>query len=342
MVPLTLLAMHGQGPTALATPGGHAFEMLFGFALALVAGYLLGPQPAPRLMTLFALWLLARGAHLTAPETLYPVASNAAFALLLAWHLVPKMLAAKKWRNQAIAPLLGLLCAAAGSVGVAAFLGQSTIEHWLLRESVQLFALLMLFMGGRVLGPAVAGEFDRQGLRQEARLQPGLEGALILLVAAAFAISALPFAIPVAGLLLVAAGIIATVRLMRWRIWHCGTRPDLICLAAGYAWLALGLVLFGLAKLTGQYHSAALHVITVGGLGTLATGVMARVALQKARRNPSATPEIVLIAALMAIATLARAGAGIGFAPVALLWTAAGGWSLGFLLLTRLLAACRV
>src|SRR5690606_41473169 len=46
-------------PPGLATPYGHAHELLFGFALAVVAGYLLGPQP-PRLTLLLAAWALAR------------------------------------------------------------------------------------------------------------------------------------------------------------------------------------------------------------------------------------------------------------------------------------------
>src|SRR5690606_5055871 len=36
MIPLAILARYGYGPAALATPTGHAFEMLFGFAPALI------------------------------------------------------------------------------------------------------------------------------------------------------------------------------------------------------------------------------------------------------------------------------------------------------------------
>src|SRR5690606_42159102 len=39
---------------------GHAHEMLFGFALAVVAGYVLGPQPKTTTLSLVALWSLAR------------------------------------------------------------------------------------------------------------------------------------------------------------------------------------------------------------------------------------------------------------------------------------------
>lgn len=59
MVPLSLLALyHGWAVVQLATPAAHAREMLFGFALAVIAGYLLGPVPRRQLAVLVALWLL--------------------------------------------------------------------------------------------------------------------------------------------------------------------------------------------------------------------------------------------------------------------------------------------
>src|SRR5512139_2359703 len=67
MVPLAMLARHGYGPEALTAPSGHAFEMLFGFALALIAGYLLGPMPRQRLVLFLFFWLLARAMGLIDP-----------------------------------------------------------------------------------------------------------------------------------------------------------------------------------------------------------------------------------------------------------------------------------
>jgi len=52
---------------AFATPAGHAHELLFGFALAVVAGYLVKRVSGRRLTRLFVLWLLARGSYLLLP-----------------------------------------------------------------------------------------------------------------------------------------------------------------------------------------------------------------------------------------------------------------------------------
>ena len=92
----------------------------------------------------------------------------------------------------------------------------------------------------------------------------------------------------VAGAALVAAGLLAALRIARWRLWALRGRPDLLCLAAGYAWLAVGLVLFGAAHsgvaMAGQ-QALALHVITIGSLGTLTLNVMAMTRLLKLRRS---------------------------------------------------------
>ena len=56
-------------------------------------------------------------------------------------------------------------------------------------------------------------------------------------------------------------------------------RRDLLCLAAGYAWLAAGLVAFGLSE-----DTRLMHLITVGALGTLTFNVMALSWLLRARR----------------------------------------------------------
>ncbi|MBX3640515.1 MAG: NnrS family protein [Nitrosomonas sp.] len=339
MVPLAMLARHGYGPAALATPTGHAFEMLFGFAPALIAGYLLGPMPRRRLVLFLFFWLLARIMGLIALAGWLTVVSNAVFVALLAWHLLPRLWVAKKWRNRTLVPLLGLICA---MTIVIAWIGQFDhygLQRYLLIESVQLFALLMLFMGGRMLAPAAAGEFYRQGMELEARVQPHIEAGLIVTVAAAFVLA--PVAASVSGALLIVSGMLAGIRLIRWQLWHCLARPDLICLGLGYGWLALGLILLGIAKLNdGDYFSTAVHAITVGALGTLATNVIVRVTLLHVKQYPSRIPQITTMTSIMTIAAITRIGADFSVHREMLLAIAAIAWSTSFLFALFILLNC--
>jgi uncharacterized protein involved in response to NO len=292
-------------------PRSHAHEMLLGFALAVVAGNQLGVVPPRRVATMLVAWAAARTAFLVAPASLATAALNAAFAALLAFHVAPRLLgAAKKWRNRALPAVLISLCAAAAAWQFA----EVTLA------TVALFALLMLFMGGRIIAPAVAGQLYRQGKRLDARVQPRIEAALIVAGFAAAIALAAGARVPAAAAL-AAAGSIAAVRLARWRLWLLRGRRDLLCLAAGYAWLAFGLLVFGAALAAGRHESAALHLITVGALGSLTLNVMAQSWLLKARRDPSRSLAIVAGTVLVGFATVFRVFGVL--APAAACWSAA-------------------
>ncbi len=205
-----------------------------------------------------------------------------------------------------------------------------------------LLALLMLFMGGRIIAPAVAGQFHKQGMDLEARVQPRIEGALIIAMGAAILLAPLPGAGLATAVALGAAGVLAAVRLLRWRLWELAGRPDLLCLGAGYGWLAIGLLLLAVAAAADSYRVAALHVITVGALGSLSIGIMARVRLQRNKADPAKSTEIVICTVLIGIAAATRLAAGLGIGDSAmLLWLAALSWALAFLLLARLLYSLR-
>ena len=107
VLPASVCSMLGTigGFPGIATPAGHAHEMLFGFALAVVAGNQLGPKTRSSLVLLMALWLIARVAFLFFPGGALAMGANAGFPALLAWHLAPRLFgSAKKWRNQSYPP----------------------------------------------------------------------------------------------------------------------------------------------------------------------------------------------------------------------------------------------
>ncbi|HKJ95343.1 MAG TPA: NnrS family protein [Gammaproteobacteria bacterium] len=322
---------------AFASPIGHAHELLFGFALAVVAGYLINRTSAARLGALFVLWLSARASYLLLPGSLIALAANVSFAATLAWLVVPQFLkGAKKWRNKAIAPLLLALCSVLALFHAAALFSAPWLRYLALQESVLLFALLMLFMGGRIIAPAAAGAIQRAGGHLEARVQPRIEGALMVTMALCILLAAVPGGRFIAGILAWIAAVLAMIRLARWRLWSARRRPDLWCLGLGYAWLVAGLGLLGTAWSTGLLPAnTAFHAVTVGALGTLTTGVMARVRLTRAKHDPAGSATIVPMAATVTAAALARL---LLPGDPAALTMAAGLWSLAYGLLVALLA----
>lgn len=340
VLPWSVLAMIGivPGPASLATPFGHAHEMLVGYALAVVAGNQLGVLSAWRLRILAASWMLARVAYVASPGPIAWVL-DIAFAAALALHVVPRLFrAAKKLRNQALPAILTALCVGAIASDLTAILAGTATTHAIVTAVVLLLAALMLFMGGRIIAPAAAGQLYRQGGSLAARVQPSIEAGIIAAMAVAVVSALTPNLVLVLRLACAAAGGLAVVRLLRWRLWNCIGRFDLQCLGVGYAWLAVGLVAIATAA-TGSFRTAALHVVTVGALGTLTFNVMANTMLVRARRSPADDPRLVWGTALIGLATACRvAAAFISGHSIDVLAAAAACWSGAFFVLIALFA----
>lgn len=341
------LSVHGMlggswAPPGLSNPSAHAHELLFGYALAVVTGFLVNRLSMRRMLLLALLWVAGRVTFLALPGNSLALAANLGFALAVAGTAAPRfMKAAKKWRNRVIAPLILAICATA-AVSQTAIFGGAAILTWLaLSEAVLLFALLMLFFGGRLIAPAAAGAIEAVGGRLTARVQPRVEGALLILMGAALLCNPFPGLRVPTGAILIAAGALALVRLLRWRLWACRARPDLLCLGVGYAWLSLGLILLGLDRTVGigTVGAGTTHAITVGALGTLTTNVMLRTRLLRLRKPPVAIAGwLIAITTLLALATIARILAG-GEAIV--LAMAAGLWCTALTLCLALLSRHR-
>lgn len=345
-VALWALALAGfvPAPPGLTTPAGHAHELLFGYALAVVAGYLLGPQPMRITLVLLALWALARVTFLLWPGSVWAAVSATLFAAGVAIKVVPRFShAAKKWRNRSVAPLVAALALVATAAAAAIGMSTVVVVYGLLIEAVLLLAALLFFMGGRILAPALAGHVRRHGGFLPVVVQPALEGAVLIALAAALLLQPLPFATSqrLAGALALLAGLLTMLRLLRWRPWLARTQPDLLLLMIGYGWLALGLMLIGCGLLIGwPARAVGVHALTVGALGTLTVAVMARTRLLYRFRDANLAPAAHVAAVLMSVAALARVApglSGIGGGFIAWQLTAALGWCLAQLLLVPVL-----
>ncbi|MCS4504615.1 NnrS family protein [Arhodomonas aquaeolei] len=327
VVPLSVHALTGGSALlpGLATSTGHAHEMLFGFALAVVAGFTINRIRRPVLAALLTFWLAGRLAFLAAPGGTVALLANGLFAsAVVVLAAPPFMRAAKKWRNRATGPLLIAIALAAVLTQVSDVAELSGPEHVVLREAVVLLAVLMLFMGGRLIAPAAAGHLRLQGAVLSARVQPRLEGALLLLGGIAVLLRAVPGAHVAAGGVLLLVAATAGLRLGRWRLWRCLDRHDLILLGAGYAWLALGLALLGAAWVTGSpMPTTALHAVTVGALGTLTITVMARARRIAMKRQTAFMPDIVLAVLLVGVAAVLRLTLPAWWTAASLLWSLA-------------------
>ncbi len=311
-VPLWALAWAGLLPWPAGEPlAYHAHEMVMGYGLGVVGGFLFTKVNRPALALAFSVWLAARLVGVLA------VPASAATAMLaLAFPLCvfvfagwPFMRAARTAHNMIFGPLLGTFMLAElvyqlGALGLVA-----DGERRGIMLAVGLLALLMLVMGGRVIPASTAGVVRDKGGFLPQRVQPWLEwtgiAGLIVATAADVAMT-LPL---LGGIGSAVAGISALVRLARWKTHWTLDVPAMWSLHLGYVWLGLGLLTKGAAQALGWLPVAdALHGITVGALGTLSLAMMMRTVLQRrgltVRFSAAATAAITLVsvAAIMRLA----------------------------------------
>lgn len=299
---MALLVFSGifDPPLALAPSTWHAHEMLFGFVTAAVAGFLLTaipnwtaiePVKGPALALLGAAWLLGRLA-ITLGDGLsawFLVPMDLLFPLMLLFHTSRPIFIAKNRRNFVVPALVALLALATG------------LTHWQdgsLGLTLGIFTVIFLIslIGGRVV-PAFTGNWlRRQGLEEMPRPFGVIDRLGILATAIAALLTLAPVADHWGGGVLVVAGLLHLVRWSGWRFWRTLADPLVWSLHAGYLWLAIGLICWGVARLgTILPENAALHALTTGAFGTMILAIMPRASLGHSGR-PLEAPRLTTLA----------------------------------------------
>lgn len=283
-VPLWALQFSGWLPRPyLAGPLWHAHEMLFGFTLAVIVGFLFTagrnwtdrPTPAGwALGALALLWVAARLLVLT-PFGAAAAVANVGFVLAAAAGLARPLLQAGSRRNYFFVGLLLMLAAAAAALHLGQ-LGPVDLPPFL---SVQLALDIVLFilavMGGRVIPMFTNNALPGSGATRRAAVEKAALGGLLALAAADLAgLDGLDGG-PRAALALF-AGLVHAGRWLLWRPWKTLRTPLLWVLHLAYAWLPLHLLLRAAATLGLVAPSLATHALSVGAVGGLVIGMMTR------------------------------------------------------------------
>lgn len=263
----------------------HSHEMLFGYAAAVVAGFLLtavrnwtgvATPSGARLGFLAALWLGGRVLALIPAMPGWAIAVvDVAFAPMLTVALARPLWLGRNRINRIFIPLLLAMAVANALVhlellGVTGLTANRGIDL-----QIDLVLLLLLIVTGRVVP-----FFTEKAVPQShPRLVPWVErsGIVLLMVATAFRLWG--GAPPVEGVLALALAAVLGWRLKGWHhpgVWRL---PILWVLFAGCGWLVVGFALRGFAALGLFPPNLSVHAFTVGVIGVLTLGMMARVSL---------------------------------------------------------------
>lgn len=282
-LPLWLVVYAGglSLPQRYAPATWHAHEMIFGFAVAVIAGFLLTAvknwtrQRLPTgwpLAGLCLLWLLGRVVMLVAgalPMWLVTVV-DVAFLPALAFAIGVPIWRAKSKRNAAF-PLIVL---GLGALNLSYHLDGGATATVINYVAVDLVVALIVLMGGRVIPM-----FTRNAL-PEARVTtyPWLNWAAMLttLAVVVMQLLSLPEVTAVIALL---AGVANLARVALWDTRATLKSPIVWILHVAYLWIGVGLLMKGIGFWVPALALVALHALTVGAITTMILGMITRVAL---------------------------------------------------------------
>jgi uncharacterized protein involved in response to NO len=301
--------------TYLRNPAWHGHEMLYGYTLAVVAGFLLTAvrnwtgKPTPTGATLIALaslWVAGRVLVLTS-FAIAAAVINAAFPVAVAIGIGIPMVQSRNRRNYFFIALLLLL----GLAVLALHLSHLGIFPWPERASLQVgldaVLFIMTVMAGRVIPM-----FTNNGIPGAAATRHPVVEKLalggVLAVLGADLLQAPPAVIAVLALIVALAH---AVRLYLWQPWRTLGTPMVWVLHLAYGWIVIYLVLRGLAALGLGGELFAVHALTVGAIGGLTIGMMTRTARGHTGRPLVADRFEVACYVLVALAAVIRVFGGM-------------------------------
>jgi uncharacterized protein involved in response to NO len=312
IVPLWVVMFLGklQLATNVAPLLWHAHEMLFGFAIAIIVGFLMTAGkawtglPTPRgaaLGALALLWLAARVASVAGPYALY-AALDLALLPIVAVIMIRIVLRSRNYRNLPLGVMLALLASAnlGFHLAVSGVLNIDAITP--LYAGLALIIMIECVIGGRVI-PAFTMAVN-PGLKLVAN--PWVERLTLGSTALGLLLWLLAPASVVGLAVLALAGGMHVKRMLGWRSQLALKRPILLILHAAYAWIPLGLTLLALAQIGLVSVSTGVHALAVGATGGLIIGMLSRTARGHTGRPLVPSSAEVLAYSLVMLAAVLR------------------------------------
>jgi len=318
-------------PVSVSPMFWHAHEMIYGYALAVIAGFLLtavrnwtGIQTLHGLplQLLLLFWLLARMASLFSGSQaiITAMVMDNVFIVFLSAALTLPLVRAKLWKNIGLISkiyffLIGNIIYSLGLLGI--FPDGQRIGIY-----IGLYMILSLIL---VLSRRVIPMFIERGVGYPVTLNNYLWVDIsCFLLFLGFAVSDIFFTVPALTAWLAAVlSILHCIRLYGWHTRGIWNKPLLWVLYLAYAWIILGFGLKFAAFITDISPFLAIHAFAVGGIGMMTLGMMSRIALGHTGRDMMQPPAGVgLMFGILFCGALVRVVFPLLFAGHYLLWIA--------------------
>jgi len=276
----------------------HAHEMIYGFSMAVIAGFLLTAVTnwtglptlnGVPLLILFSLWCMARVlAFLPAGYSLWPlIFCNGAFMIFLSAGIMRPIIQVKQWRQSAVFSKIILIFLSASFMYGALLSANLSVERKSLRFAVYMIISLILTISRRVMPFFIERGVGYAVNLRNSRMLDLASLVLIVLLSLIDTFFSLPVIVSILSFLLALTHLI---RLSGWYTAGIWKKPLLWVLFAGYAFIIAGFIFKSFLFVSHRFDDAALHAFTAGGIGVFSLGMMARVAWGHTGRNIAEPP----------------------------------------------------
>lgn len=281
----------------------HAHEMVYGYGLAVIAGFLLtavknwtGVQTlrGKPLMLLFSCWAAARITFLFGAEQLaFAGLFDILFALGLVTAIAYPIVKARQWKQIAIVSKIALLALC----NVLFYLGALNMIdagiNWGIYGGLYLIIGLILNIGRRVLP-----FFIEKGVGYEVKLfnSKWIDISSLVLFLGFTIVELFFHSQAYSSYLALALFMLTTTRLIGWHTPGIWRKSLLWSLYLAFWFINLGFALFASVHFFGIEKYPAIHAFAVGGVGVMTLAMMSRVSLGHSGRGIQNPPKAVAYA----------------------------------------------
>lgn len=309
----------------------HGHEMVFGYALAVIAGFLLTAvktwtnQPMPygwKLFAIFLPWALARimwaGAHAVPSNAMLVVAFvlDMLFWGLTSFAVIRAVWAARQKRQIGVVAKLTLLYIAQLAFYVGVFTNHLSMQQVSVYAALYLVIGVVFTIGRRVLpffivkGISVNNDGKSNGINVKQKNSALLDRANLVGLFGFIVFDLFVVMPKVAAIFALICFIVNALRLKNW--YHAGIwqKPLLWSLVIAFAGMTMSMLIFVVYPFIDSsmnLHALGLHGLALFGVGLMTVAMMARVALGHTGRNIHQPPKTVgAIFVLMIVSALCR------------------------------------
>ena len=280
----------------------HAHEMIFGYTMAVIAGFLLTAIKnwtgedvlrGKALGFLFLLWFVARLLPLSgfAVPIEFIAAVDVMFLFLLTAACLRPVLKVKQYKQVGIISKLFLLmlCNLTFYLGLIGVLEEGVL--WGLYSALYMIIALMLVMMRRVLPMFIKNGIDGD---VEITNHTWIDISSLVLLLILWVCDVFTDYDALAAVVAAVLTVLHTIRLAGWYTHKIWSKPLVWILLVAYAFIVLGFALISASFYFGISPYLSVHAFTVGGIALLTIGMMSRVSLGHTGRNIFQPPPAAL------------------------------------------------